>query len=409
MMAHPRHEVAASNVICPACHSTAPARCLAVPRVPVTCTSIFPSAEQAQDIPAGDIDLRVCTRCGLVFNAAFDPALGELGARYESSQAASAHFVAFADALADAWVLRHKLHGATVLEVGCGSGDFLQRLLAAGAARAIGVDPLAVATDPRLQMIAAQFDAVRHDFSAQALICRHTLEHVADVAGFLRQIRLWLGAARNRVALFELPDAERVFSEHAFWDVYYEHCNYFTERSLRVALQLAGLHVLRSARAYNDQYLLAEVAAAERPPDSLTTEATQAAATVATCQRFGREVMAAVEHCRQSLHQLAEHDGPVVLWQGAAKTVGLLAFLGDTRGIRCAVDLNPQRHNQFLPGTGLPVFAPQALRELQPKHVVLMNPVYMKEVRAALDTLGVTAQLHSVNDLLRIEKISSPC
>ena len=32
---------------------------------------------------------------------------------------------------------------------------------------------------------------------------------------------------------FELPDLERVLVERAFWDIYYEHCSYFTQaRSL---------------------------------------------------------------------------------------------------------------------------------------------------------------------------------
>ena len=68
--------------------------------VPVTCTSIFETAAAARAVPGGDVELSSCASCGFVFSGTFDPALGELGARYESSQAASGTFGTFAQALA---------------------------------------------------------------------------------------------------------------------------------------------------------------------------------------------------------------------------------------------------------------------------------------------------------------------
>ncbi|NJM57780.1 MAG: hypothetical protein HC857_10560 [Synechococcales cyanobacterium RU_4_20] len=40
---------------------------------------------------------------------------------------------------------------------------------------------------------------------------------------------------------FEVPDAERIFAERAFWDVYYEHCSYFSPPSLTALCGAAGL------------------------------------------------------------------------------------------------------------------------------------------------------------------------
>ena len=58
-------------------------------------------------------------------------------------------------------------------------------------------------------------------------------------------VRRAIGDRLDTVVLFELPDVERVLREVAFWDVYYEHCSYFT-------LGLAGPpvppHRLRRAR-----------------------------------------------------------------------------------------------------------------------------------------------------------------
>jgi hypothetical protein len=229
-------------------------------------------------------------------------------------------------------------------------------------------------------------------------VCRHTLEHIQDVSGFLRLLREWTGGNPARVLLFEVPDAQRVFAERAFWDVYYEHCNYFTAATLRYAFESAGFDVLRVERVYDDQYLIIE--AVSRKAGAPAPVPAGAAEASAACHEFGLEVRASIERCRRELEQLSRRAPPLVLWQGAAKTVGFLAALGGANGIDSAVDLSPARHGKFLPGSALPVHAPERLVELRPGNIVLMNPVYLAEVTAQVRSLGLDTPVHAVNDLL---------
>lgn len=388
-------------VRCPVCAAPDSTEFFSATGVPVTCASIFNDRAQALAVPAGDIRLVACDRCGFVFNPEFDAALGEAGARYESSQAASAHFSAFARSLADDWVRRYGLAGKAVLEVGCGSGAFLMQMLECGAASAIGIDPLAqpTASSGSLRIITDRFDQRYSDLPADALVCRHTLEHIPDVREFLQSLHAWASHASGRVVLFELPDAHRVFAERAFWDIYYEHCNYFTQETLRLAFELAGFEVLRVTRAYDDQYLILEAMA--RPAGAASGAWPDARSSMALCRTFGHEVSESIRRCESVLAQLAAEGAPLVIWQGASKTVGFLSALSNRDCIDSAVDLSPQRHGKFLPGSGLPVHAPERLVQLQPRHVVLMNPVYVDEVTSRLRDLGVRAQVHTVNDLLR--------
>jgi hypothetical protein len=287
-----------------------------------------------------------------------------------------------------------------VLEIGCGQCDFLRLLLQRGVARGLGLDPLAPA-DPQpplagLQVQQHLFDASTFDLDADAAVCRHTLEHVQDVHVFLRTLARWATRDRKRVVLFELPATERLLSERAFWDVYYEHCNYFSTDSLEYAFEVSGLQVLRCEPAYGDQYLLLEACAADATAARTLPDVSDLQA---RCIEFGRDVAAAVARCDERLAAMAAGAGPVVLWQGAAKTVGFLAALQCGALVHSAVDLNPQRHGRFLPGSGLPVVPPQALLQIRPSQVVLMNPVYRSEVQALLTQLGVTANLTTVVDL----------
>ncbi len=372
--------------------------------VPVTCTSVFADAAQAREVARGSIDLAACDRCGFAFNRSFDPRLGELGARYESSQAASAHFNTYAAATARSWVARHRLEGKTVLEVGCGEGDFLRQLRSAGVGHAIGVDPLAPVPlgEDRLpqdiELMARRFDASLLDLQADALVCRHTLEHVPDVQGFLTLVRQWAARAPARVALFDLPDAESVFAERAFWDIYYEHCNYFTAATVRRAFELAGLRILALGHEFQGQYLRVEAAPdpAPRPPEPMdsTHERTM-------YRSFAAATDSSLERCESALRALKTASDPLIVWQGGAKTVGFLSALSEPHLIDGAVDVNPQRQGIFLPASGLPVYAPRMLQVLAPRHVILMNPAYQEEVAKTVAALGLRLQLHPVGELLQ--------
>lgn len=388
---------------CPNCASSHLTPFHAVPQTPVTCASVFDTEAEARAVPCGRVDLVFCDGCGLVFNPAFDEALAEIGARYESSQAASAHFSQFARSLSAAWIERHQLRGKAVLEIGCGNGEFLRQMLGDGVARAIGMDPLASeaalrhdAALPQLAVRPLRFDASTIDVAADAVVCRHTLEHVPQVHGFLSLVAGWARRGPGRVALFEVPAAERILSEAAFWDIYYEHCQYFTLASLRQAFRLAGFDVRRVERAYGDQYLLLEATVGEAGP---AAESADIDAQRAQCLEFGRQARQAVARCDEGLEALAASGRPVMLWQGAAKTVGLLAALTRRDLVHSAVDLSPQRHGKFLPGSGLQVHAPEQLRQIDPQYIVLMNPVYVTEVQNQLDGLGVGARLLTINQL----------
>src|SRR5690606_5558175 len=58
------------------------------------------------------------------------------------------------------------------------------------------------------------------------------------------------------LVLFEVPDVGRILRERAFWDIYYEHCSYFTAGSLAGLFRRVGFEVLDVEHAFGGQYLL---------------------------------------------------------------------------------------------------------------------------------------------------------
>ena len=56
---------------CPGCGAHATSSFYEVAATPVTCTSIFDSADEARAVPMGRVTLAVCAVCGLIFNPHF--------------------------------------------------------------------------------------------------------------------------------------------------------------------------------------------------------------------------------------------------------------------------------------------------------------------------------------------------
>jgi hypothetical protein len=86
----------------------------------------------------------------------------------------------------------------------------------------------------------------------------------------------------------------------------------------------------------------------------------------------------------------------VVVWIALSKAVAFLTTLGVGNAVEFVVDINPFRQNKFMPGTGQRIVPPKFLAEYKPDVVILMNPIYRKEVQADLDKMGLNARLLTV-------------
>jgi hypothetical protein len=203
--------------------------------------------------------------------------------------------------------------------------------------------------------------------------------------------------------LFEVPDVERILNEVAFWDLYYEHCSYFTADTLRFAFEQAGFDVLDVRRTYDEQYLVLEA----RPRIGVTTrefKAQEVALAVERCDRFVEGYQLTTARCRVRLEQFKEDNKTVALWGGGSKAVSFLTILGMEQLVDFVVDVNPNKQGKFLVGSGHAVLAPEQLHDYPSLLLVVMNPVYVSEITRLVEGLGITAEITSVNDLLLLDQ-----
>ncbi len=357
--------------------------------LPVQSCLMPASAEEAGKIARRDLELLQCPECGLVFNRHFDPSTQIFSPGYEETQGFSPTFRRFAQDLAKQLEQRWSLNGKTVVEVGCGKGEFLALLCEHGQCHGIGIDP---AHDPRRRPESASkrvvyeqryFDRGDIGLKADYLVCRHTLEHIGPVGEFLATVHEVCQAGGIREVFFEVPEAARIFDEGAFWDIYYEHTNYFDPTALEQAFARSGFVTTGIEWLFDDQYLGIYARPVTDPPDA------PPAPRIFSGQGLDNTT-------RQWTERIDQADGQVVIWGSGSKGVAFLHAVDPQGRVTAAVDINPYRQGRFMPGTGQPIIAPENLKSLQPALVIIMNPIYREEISAMLDDLGLSPDIACV-------------
>jgi 2-polyprenyl-3-methyl-5-hydroxy-6-metoxy-1,4-benzoquinol methylase len=153
--------------------------------------------------------------------------------------------------------------GERVLDVGCGEGRFMAELAAMGV-EAVGVDvaeePLRRARAARPDVEARLVDAAGAwpltDASFDAVWAGEVIEHVADTAGWLSEIRRVLRPGgrllvstpnHSRLAVLRLALSARAFDAH--FDPRSDHLRFYTRRTLTSLLGDFGFQEVSIAAA----------------------------------------------------------------------------------------------------------------------------------------------------------------
>jgi hypothetical protein len=387
------------HVKCPSCSGDTIEVFFTVKNAPIFSMVTMDSKKEALSVPRKDIELGFCQNCGFIFNQTFDTSIDYFTLGYEDQQGFSKTFMQYLTRISEELIAKYNLKGKKLVEIGCGKGDFINLLNTLAGGTGIGIDPayeIGRQTNPNLTFL-REFYALHHgSLGADFICCRHTLEHIFHTHEFLTLLRESLGGTQKPVIFFEIPQISRILDIQAFWDIYYEHCSYFSAGSFGRLLRNTGFKILDMRLDYSDQYLLVEVIPSELSEDTHFAIEDTIEQQKKRIAYFTTEINKQLGEWRERLEKLKEEKKKVVVWGGGSKAVGFLTNFADIGLIEYVVDINPYMENNYIPGIGSKYVQPDFLKEYRPDTVIIMNGVYKDEITESIHKMGVYPQIYSL-------------
>ncbi len=328
-------------------------------QVPVFQNKVYPTQQEALQAPIGEVVLAQSAVSGFVYNLKFDNNQMNYDENYQNEQANSGVFQQHLQNVL-AQLQNYGITGKKVVEIGCGKGHFFEMMLAKGI-DCIGFDPTYEGQHPKIRK---EYFTEKSAIQAEVIVLRHTLEHIPSPFDFLHQIAKANGYQGK--IFIEVPTFDWILKKEAFWDIFYEHCNYFTEKTLALAFKEA-----QTGSFFGGQYIYLWADLAQLQPtisqQSFTPYQPLFAKTLAHWKNY-----------------LATNQN-IAIWGAGAKGSTFLNLLDSQRQqVRCVIDINPAKQGRFIARTGHPIVSPNDLQSLGIQHIIVMNENYLEEIRSVV-------------------------
>ena len=357
-------------------------------------------ADEAAREPTFPLRVMACEACLLVqVEHAVSPE-EIFGGHYAYLSSYAASWVAHAERYAEAMIARFGLGpDARVIEVASNDGYLLRHFRDRGIA-VLGVEPAqnaaAIAEADGIATEIAFFNAATgralaaRGLTADLMAANNVLAHVPDIAGFVAGFTEVLKP--DGVATFEFPHLLRLIAGVQFDTIYHEHYSYLSLAALEPVFAKARLRVFDveelPTHGGSLRLFVSHEGAGHAPTDRLNDlRAAERAAGLDQIDGYA-DFSPRVEAVRAGFLRFldtARADGKTVAGYGAAaKGNTFLNYCGVTaRDIPCVVDRNPEKQGRLLPGSHIPVRAPEALAELRPDYVLILPWNIAEEIVAA--------------------------
>jgi len=235
-------------------------------------------------------------------------------------------------------------------------------------------------------------DLVGKGYSADLVVANNVLAHVPDLNDFVGGLKMLL-KPRGTLTI-EFPHLLRLMEGLQFDTVYHEHFSYFSFLAVEKLMASHGLQIfdvtelethggsLRLYVTHRDN----DVRHTDRVGSLREEEMRVGLLTIDGYKEFAERVRDVRRNLLRFLLD-AEEQGKVVIGYGApAKAVTLLSYCGVGPDlIRFTVDRSPHKQGRLLPGSRLPIYAPDRIKEVRPDYILILPWNIKTEIMAQLD------------------------
>jgi SAM-dependent methyltransferase len=274
-----------------------------------------------------------------------------------------------------------------VIEIASNDGYLLQ-YFADGGMPVLGVEPAAnvaaAAIDKGIPTLVKFFGVetaaqMRDEgLKADLLLGNNVLAHVPDINDFVAGMAIALKS--DGVVTMEFPHLLKLMQFNQFDTIYHEHFSYLSLLTVERIFEAHGLQVFDvdelpthggSLRIYarhdNGGAVMPNVESVRR------SESEAGIDQLSTYAEFKEKVEATKRALLAFLIKAKATGKRIVAYGAAAKGNTLLNYCGVRQDfVDFVVDRSPAKQNRYLPGTHIPVFAPDKIDEMKPDYVLIL-------------------------------------
>ncbi|MCZ6672386.1 MAG: class I SAM-dependent methyltransferase, partial [Verrucomicrobia bacterium] len=286
----------------------------------------------------------------------------------------------------------------SLIEIGCGKADFLKMLCELGRNEGIGFDPSIESVDwqsigdkgGKIKLVRGYFGKDKKGIPGDHLICQHVLEHIENPAAFLSDIVDSRSGYTSHIVYFEVPNALYTLRDFGVWDIIYEHCSYFSPASMQYLFKRFGYSVETCEEVYGNQFLSLYAGSDGK---GLEASGEDTAELIELVDQFSQTFKEKTARWKDVLAPARAGEKKVVVWGAGSKGITFLNMITGGKGIDFIIDQNPAKIGKYVAGTGQQIESPAFLSSYQPDQVIIMNPLYQKEISRNLKKMGLTPEI----------------
>ena len=228
--------------------------------------------------------------------------------------------------------------------------------------------------------------------AADLIVGNNVLAQVPDLNDFVDGIRILLKP--GGVATLEFPHLERLMAENQYDTIYHEHFSYFSLITVEKIFAAHGLVLFDvdeipthggSIRIYLRHTENTSKPVRPAVVNLLKRELAAGLDRMETYATFSEQVMESKRALLELLIRLRRAGKSVTGYGAPGKGNTLLNYCGiRTDFLEFTVDRNPYKHGRFLPGTHIPIYSPERIRESRPDYILILPWNIKDEIIAQL-------------------------
>ena len=324
----------------------------------------FPDLKSLKNDNGSDLNLFQCSSCGLV-------QLSEKPVSYYKEVIRASSFSdemkKFRGEQFVSWVDKYNLKGKSILEVGCGRGEYLSILKQTEVSLAHGIEyskeSVSSCINSELSVTKGFFGDENFVLPKQkydGFICLNFIEHWPNPNKVLAHLKKNL--SEDAIGIVEVPNFDMILKQGLYSEFISDHLFYFTKDTLTFMLNYNGFEVIECSVIWHDYILSAVVRKRKRIDLSLLKS---------------RKLNVETE-LNSFIDKFEKKE--VAIWGAGHQSLAVMSLAKLENKIRYVVDSAPFKQGKYTPATHFPIVAPIELVNNPVKAVIIIAASYSNEV-----------------------------